>query len=215
MAPAQEHVFARDPSARAGTDDVDAAFGLIGERLQTAAGRRSDSQTPPAGSRLLPGNGARPGCRGWWEQDRLAGDGSRGYSVGELPRSKPAIFTPPPFAAEQHLFAGQFACQTQASSTSRQGITSRAPAARAVATVVVARSTSMTTQTLPASSADSTSRGRRWTLMAAMGVLFLDVKRVSLLCWCHCWLVQQCWKTKRASHCWTSQQWHPAECRGA
>ena len=78
------------------------------------------------------------------------------YSSGELPKLKSFDRSPLPLAAQYDFIVGDSSARAWASATSREGITSSAPASKAWTIVVADRRTSITTAVLPAKSAGST-----------------------------------------------------------
>jgi hypothetical protein len=73
------------------------------------------------------------------------------YSAGELPQSKPGGGAPPRSPPSRTAPSVQSRARARASSGVATGTTARAPRASAVAMVVEARTTSMTTAETPAS----------------------------------------------------------------
>ena len=141
-----QNVFARFAAVGAGAQNVDPR--LISDRRHHGREVHERANDHPAG---LPGVDEGPRAVGRGENTRRPPTDAGVYSDGELPRSKPSIRLPPR-SPPSTTFARSAAAAASASSTSRNGTTSVAPAASAWQIVDDARSTSITTTVLPASS---------------------------------------------------------------
>src|SRR5262244_64974 len=90
-------------------------------------------------------------------------------SSGELPRSKPSMGSPPRSPAKSTGSGARAAARERAAASLATGMTRAQPAPKAATTMVVARKTSTTRATRPASSSSGNSPGMRATCTCMAG----------------------------------------------